>query len=195
MGLFSKSTPSIQSALIRMAAEFVPDDSDEDEEDERMAVSEVLEAATSGDMRAILLVARAAHYESFVVRPGDKLLAATLKADESTVAKGGRALGFDIGPEEDAAGRAYGRVKSLVMEELKTFFRPELLNRLDEVVVFRQLDKVGGRREEGRANARAPSPTTTPLSSPASRPTPAKSPTWSSPPPRPASPRAACTWR
>lgn len=111
------------------------------------------------------------------------------------VAKGGRALGFDIGPEEDAAGRAYGRVKSLVMEELKTFFRPELLNRLDEVVVFRQLDKVGGRREEGRANARAPSPTTTPLSSPASRPTPAKSPTWSSPPPRPASPRAACTWR
>jgi ATP-dependent Clp protease ATP-binding subunit ClpC len=29
----------------------------------------------------------------------------------------------------------------LVMEELKAFFRPELLNRMDEVVVFRPLEK------------------------------------------------------
>uniref|UniRef100_A0A0A9GP37 Clp ATPase C-terminal domain-containing protein n=1 Tax=Arundo donax TaxID=35708 RepID=A0A0A9GP37_ARUDO len=32
-------------------------------------------------------------------------------------------------------------MKSLVTEELKAFFRPELLNRMDEVVVFRPLEK------------------------------------------------------
>jgi len=32
-------------------------------------------------------------------------------------------------------------MKSLVMEELKAFFRPELLNRIDEMVVFRPLEK------------------------------------------------------
>lgn len=35
----------------------------------------------------------------------------------------------------------YNRIKSLVMEELKQYFRPEFLNRLDEIIVFRQLTK------------------------------------------------------
>jgi len=30
---------------------------------------------------------------------------------------------------------------SLVNEELKQYFRPEFLNRLDEIIVFRQLTK------------------------------------------------------
>ena len=33
------------------------------------------------------------------------------------------------------------RIKNLVNEELKQYFRPEFLNRLDEIIVFRQLTK------------------------------------------------------
>lgn len=36
---------------------------------------------------------------------------------------------------------SYQRIKSLVGEELKSYFRPEFLNRLDEIIVFRQLTK------------------------------------------------------
>lgn len=36
---------------------------------------------------------------------------------------------------------SYGRIKTLVGEELKNYFRPEFLNRLDEIIVFRQLTK------------------------------------------------------
>jgi ATP-dependent Clp protease ATP-binding subunit ClpC len=35
----------------------------------------------------------------------------------------------------------YNRIRSLVNEELKQYFRPEFLNRLDEIIVFRQLTK------------------------------------------------------
>jgi len=35
----------------------------------------------------------------------------------------------------------YTRIRSLVNEELKQYFRPEFLNRLDEIIVFRQLTK------------------------------------------------------
>merc|ERR1711907_30846 len=37
---------------------------------------------------------------------------------------------------------SYQRIKSLVNEELKQYFRPEFLNRLDEIIVFRQLTKM-----------------------------------------------------
>ncbi len=37
----------------------------------------------------------------------------------------------------------YSRIKSLVNEELKSYFRPEFLNRLDETIVFRQVREVG----------------------------------------------------
>lgn len=39
---------------------------------------------------------------------------------------------------------SYSRIKSLVNEELKSYFRPEFLNRLDEIIVFRQLTKKVG---------------------------------------------------
>jgi ATP-dependent Clp protease ATP-binding subunit ClpC len=35
----------------------------------------------------------------------------------------------------------YNRIRSLLNEELKQYFRPEFLNRLDEIIVFRQLSR------------------------------------------------------
>lgn len=52
---------------------------------------------------------------------------------------GGRGLGFELG--ESQIDSQYNRIRSLVNEELKQYFRPEFLNRLDEIIVFRQLTK------------------------------------------------------
>jgi len=59
---------------------------------------------------------------------------------------GGGNLGFGGMDDESAEERAsYSRLKENVNEELKNFFKPEFLNRLDEVIVFRSLnrDEVG----------------------------------------------------
>nr|MBL8454707.1 AAA family ATPase [Zoogloeaceae bacterium] len=42
---------------------------------------------------------------------------------------------------QQMAGNDYGVVKLAVMAEVKTFFRPEFINRIDEVVVFHALDE------------------------------------------------------
>ncbi|GAB1539478.1 hypothetical protein NUACC21_21450 [Scytonema sp. NUACC21] len=55
------------------------------------------------------------------------------------IKKGGGGLGFQFA--DDAAEASYNRIRSLVNEELKSFFRPEFLNRLDEIIVFTQLKK------------------------------------------------------
>jgi ATP-dependent Clp protease ATP-binding subunit ClpC len=47
-------------------------------------------------------------------------------------------FGFTIG---DEGGLSYEEMKSRVMGELKKVFRPELLNRIDEIIVFHKLDK------------------------------------------------------
>ncbi|CAN1318035.1 Chaperone protein ClpC, chloroplastic [Linum perenne] len=47
-----------------------------------------------------------------------------------------------IEKEYDEKDTSYNRIKSLVSEELKQYFRPEFLNRLDEMIVFRQLTKL-----------------------------------------------------
>jgi ATP-dependent Clp protease ATP-binding subunit ClpC len=47
-------------------------------------------------------------------------------------------LGFSIG---DESGLSYDDMKERVMGELKRVFRPELLNRIDEVIVFHKLAK------------------------------------------------------
>lgn len=39
------------------------------------------------------------------------------------------------------AGDDYGVIKLAVMAEVKTYFRPEFVNRIDEVVVFHALDE------------------------------------------------------
>ena len=41
---------------------------------------------------------------------------------------------------QEMAGNSYDRIKHAVMGEVKTYFRPEFINRIDEVVVFHALD-------------------------------------------------------
>ena len=45
-------------------------------------------------------------------------------------------IGFGDG---DSKATNYGDIKKNVMDELKKAFRPEFLNRLDEIIVFKQL--------------------------------------------------------
>lgn len=47
-------------------------------------------------------------------------------------------LGFVSGPDEK---RDYERMKSSVMEEVRRLFKPEFLNRIDEIMVFHALNK------------------------------------------------------
>jgi len=53
---------------------------------------------------------------------------------------GGGNLGFS-GTDDDTGKSNYQRLKGLVHEQLKGFFRPEFINRLDEVIVFKSLTK------------------------------------------------------
>lgn len=48
-------------------------------------------------------------------------------------------LGFRLEKDEDAEGISYERMKEKVLGELKRTFRPEFLNRVDEVIVFHAL--------------------------------------------------------
>ncbi|GAA0148679.1 chaperone [Lithospermum erythrorhizon] len=68
------------------------------------------------------------------------LLIMTSNIGSSVIEKGGRRIGFDL--DYDEKDSSYNRIKSLVTEELKQYFRPEFLNRLDEMIVFRQLTKL-----------------------------------------------------
>jgi len=64
------------------------------------------------------------------------------KVIEQNILGGGSGLGFGGMDNEDQADRAsYSRLKENVFEELKNFFKPEFLNRLDEVIVFRSLSR------------------------------------------------------
>nr|QCI06603.1 Clp protease ATP binding subunit [Erythroglossum lusitanicum] len=67
------------------------------------------------------------------------LLIMTSNIGSKVIEKGGGSLGFELG--ESQVESQYNRIKSLVNEELKQYFRPEFLNRLDEIIVFRQLTK------------------------------------------------------
>jgi len=67
------------------------------------------------------------------------LLIMTSNVGSKVIEKGGGGLGFELSGDESSSH--YNRIKSLVNEELKQYFRPEFLNRLDEIIVFRQLTK------------------------------------------------------
>ncbi|MDM9381867.1 ATP-dependent Clp protease ATP-binding subunit [Chlorogloeopsis sp. ULAP01] len=67
------------------------------------------------------------------------LIILTSNIGSRVIEKGGGGLGFQFG--EDEAEASYNRIKSLVNEELKAYFRPEFLNRLDEIIVFTQLKR------------------------------------------------------
>ncbi|MBD1908001.1 ATP-dependent Clp protease ATP-binding subunit [Funiculus sociatus GB2-A5] len=68
------------------------------------------------------------------------LLILTSNIGSKVIEKGGTGLGF-FDTQENEAEAQYTRIRSLVNEELKQYFRPEFLNRLDEIIVFRQLTK------------------------------------------------------
>jgi ATP-dependent Clp protease ATP-binding subunit ClpC len=68
------------------------------------------------------------------------LLIMTSNIGSKVIEKGGGGLGFEFS-EADASESQYNRIRSLVNEELKQYFRPEFLNRVDEIIVFRQLKK------------------------------------------------------
>ncbi|KAI3839358.1 hypothetical protein MKW92_044734 [Papaver armeniacum] len=69
------------------------------------------------------------------------LIVMTSNVGSSAIAKGRRnSIGFILDDDDDGKSGSYAAMKALLMEELKAYFRPELLNRLDEVVVFRPLE-------------------------------------------------------
>lgn len=68
------------------------------------------------------------------------LIIMTSNIGSKVIEKGGGGLGFEFSGES-AEDSQYTRIRSLVNEELKQYFRPEFLNRLDEIIVFRQLNR------------------------------------------------------
>ncbi|MDX2214749.1 MAG: ATP-dependent Clp protease ATP-binding subunit [Oculatellaceae cyanobacterium bins.114] len=68
------------------------------------------------------------------------LLIMTSNIGSKVIEKGGGGLGFELSTD-DADTSQYTRIRNLVNEELKHYFRPEFLNRLDEIIVFRQLKR------------------------------------------------------
>lgn len=66
------------------------------------------------------------------------LIILTSNIGSKVIEKGGGGLGFEFDNQAEAS---YTRIRNLVNEELKTYFRPEFLNRVDEIIVFTQLSK------------------------------------------------------
>jgi len=66
------------------------------------------------------------------------LVIMTSNVGSKVVEKGGSGFGFEFASQADAQ---YSRMQASVNEELKQVFRPEFLNRLDEIIVFRQLTR------------------------------------------------------
>jgi len=68
------------------------------------------------------------------------LLILTSNIGSKVIEKGSQGgLGFETAEDENDS--QYDRISSAVNEELKQYFRPEFLNRLDEIIVFSQLNK------------------------------------------------------
>ncbi|MEN9236056.1 MAG: ATP-dependent Clp protease ATP-binding subunit, partial [Gloeomargarita sp. GMQP_bins_25] len=67
------------------------------------------------------------------------LIVMTSNIGSKVIEKGGGGLGFEL--SENQEDSQYNRIRNLVHEELKQYFRPEFLNRIDEIIVFRQLTK------------------------------------------------------
>ena len=67
------------------------------------------------------------------------LIIMTSNIGSQVIEKGGAGLGFEL--SGDRAEAQYDRIRSLVNEELKQYFRPEFINRIDEIIVFRQLNR------------------------------------------------------
>lgn len=68
------------------------------------------------------------------------LLIMTSNLGSKVIEKGGSGLGFEI-TSGTSESLQYNHTRTLVNDELKNYFRPEFLNRLDEIIVFRQLSR------------------------------------------------------
>jgi ATP-dependent Clp protease ATP-binding subunit ClpC len=66
------------------------------------------------------------------------LIIMTSNIGSRVIEKGGAGLGFELAGQTDGEAQ-YTRIRNSVQEELKQVFRPEFLNRLDDIIVFRQL--------------------------------------------------------
>jgi len=64
----------------------------------------------------------------------------TSNVGAASVEKAGRALGFS-NEKKLVTAQSYERMKQSMLDELKRAFRPEFLNRVDELIVFHQLDE------------------------------------------------------
>ncbi|KAK8606435.1 hypothetical protein V6N13_030718 [Hibiscus sabdariffa] len=84
-------------------------------------------------IRRILKNGRLADSKGRIVNFNKSLVIMTSNAGSSVIEKGGLHLHEDF---------CYHRKRGLVMEELKQWFGPGFLNRIDEVIVFRQLTKL-----------------------------------------------------
>ncbi len=67
------------------------------------------------------------------------LIIMTSNIGSKAIEKGGSGLGFEYSDNQVEA--RYNRTRDKVNEELKAFFRPEFLNRLDDIIVFHQLTR------------------------------------------------------
>lgn len=67
------------------------------------------------------------------------LIVMTSNVGSKVIEKGGYNFGFETENEDE--NLQYQRIREAVNDELKQYFRPEFLNRLDEIIVFRQLTK------------------------------------------------------
>ncbi len=67
------------------------------------------------------------------------LMIMTSNIGSKVIEKGGGGLGFEL--DTDGEESQYTRIRDRIQDEMKNYFRPEFLNRIDEVIVFRQLQK------------------------------------------------------
>ncbi len=75
-----------------------------------------------------------------VVDFSNTIIIMTSNVGAQRLAGGGSELGFKDGAGSDDKGeRTYQQMKTAVMDELRSAFRPEFINRIDEVIVFRPL--------------------------------------------------------
>jgi ATP-dependent Clp protease ATP-binding subunit ClpC len=73
------------------------------------------------------------------------LVIMTSNVGSQVISRGGSTLGFSVS-EESQEEQTYQSLKGQVQEAMKMSFKPEFLNRLDEIVVFKQLTKPQVRR-------------------------------------------------
>ncbi|WAL59787.1 ATP-dependent Clp protease ATP-binding subunit [Thermocoleostomius sinensis] len=67
------------------------------------------------------------------------LLIMTSNIGSKLIEKGGGGLGFEL--TDDRANTQYQHIRTRVQDEMKHYFRPELLNRIDEIIVFQPLTR------------------------------------------------------